>query len=157
MPETQTKPKKIVIVEDNIAMREIVVHKLTTNGFEVKEADDGKVGIDLIVSEKPDLVLLDLMLPEVDGFQVLENIRKQPDKQIAETPIIVLSNLWSNKDILKTKALKVQAYLVKAYFTTEEILKKVNEVLANPSVISDDSGAPNTTSTAPPPLTPPTQ
>lgn len=151
MPDTQVKPKKIVIVEDNIAMREIVVHKLTTNGFEVKEAGDGKEGIDLIISEKPDLVLLDLMLPEVDGFQVLENIRKQTDKALAETPIIVLSNLWSNKDILKTKALKVQAYLVKAYFTTEEILKKVNDVLANPTAISDDtSGGPSGAPTIPP-------
>ncbi len=143
MPETENKPKKIVIVEDNIAMREIVVHKLSTNGFEVKEAGDGKEGADLIIKEKPDLVLLDLMLPEVDGFQVLEMIRKNPDKAVADTPIIVLSNLWSNKDILKTKALKVQAYLVKAYFTTEEILKKVNDVLAHPTTISDDtSGAP---------------
>lgn len=155
MPETEIKPKKIIIVEDNIAMREIVVHKLTTNGFEVKEASDGKEGIDLIVKEKADLVLLDLMLPEVDGFEVLETIRKNPDKQIANTPIIVLSNLWSNKDILKTKALKVQAYLVKAYFTTEEILKKVNDVLANPTTISDDSGAPNTSAGASGATTPP--
>ena len=139
MAETETKPKKVVIIEDNIAMREIVVHKLTTNGFDVKEAGDGKEGIDLIISERPDIVLLDLMLPEVDGFQVLERIRKESDPKLAQTPIIVLSNLWSNKDILKTKALKVQAYLVKAYFTTEEILKKVNEVLANPAI--DDSGA----------------
>ena len=122
-------------------MREIVVHKLSSNGFEVSEAGDGKQGIDLIIQEKPALVLLDLMLPEVDGFQVLETIRKHEDKQVANTPIIVLSNLWSNKDILKTKALKVQAYLVKAYFTTEEILKKVNDVLANPTV--EDAAPPN--------------
>lgn len=122
----------VVIVEDDVAMREIVAHKLSTNGFNVKEAEDGQEGIDLILSAKPNIVLLDLMLPEVDGFKVLETIRKNPDAAIAKTPIIILSNLWSNKDILKTKALNVQAYLVKAYFTTEEILKKVNEVLANP-------------------------
>ena len=133
MSDTPQKQIKIVIVEDDVAMRDIVVHKLSGNGFIVKEAADGQQGIDLIISEKPDIVLLDLMLPEVDGFQVLETIRKHTDKQVAATPIIVLSNLWSNKDILKTKALNVQAYLVKAYFTTEEILKKVNEVLANPT------------------------
>jgi CheY-like chemotaxis protein len=137
MDETQHKQKKVVMVEDDVAMREIVVHKLSSNGFAVKEAEDGQQGIDLILSEKPDIVLLDLMLPEVDGFKVLETIRGNPDKAIADTPIIVLSNLWSNKDILKTKALHVQAYLVKAYFTTEEILKKVNEVLANPNAVSD--------------------
>ena len=122
------------MVEDDVAMREIVVRKLTNNGFLVQQADDGQKAIDLIVQEKPDVVLLDLMLPEVDGFQVLETIRKNPDPQIANTPIIVLSNLWSNKDILKTKSLKVQAYLVKAYFTTEEIMKKVKDVLENPSM-----------------------
>jgi CheY-like chemotaxis protein len=137
MPEAPEKPKKVLMVEDDVAMREIVVHKLSTAGFEVKEAEDGKQGIDLVTQEKPDIVLLDLMLPEVDGFQVLEAIRKNPDKQIADTPVIILSNLWSNKDILKTKALKVQAYMVKAYFTTEEIMKKINEVLANPAAIAE--------------------
>ena len=123
------KPKKILIVEDDAAMREIVIHKLQTNGFDVKEAEDGKKGIDILLQEKPDLVLLDLMLPEIDGFKVLETVRANSDPAIANTPIIILSNLWSNKDILRTKALKVQAYMVKAYFTTEEILAKINDVL----------------------------
>lgn len=144
MSDTPQKQTKIVIVEDDIAMREIVVHKLTANGFDVKQAEDGQKGIELITSEKPDIVLLDLMLPEVDGFQVLETIRKSTDADVAKTPIIVLSNLWSNKDILKTKSLNVQAYMVKAYFTTEEIMKKVNEVLANPSAIAvpEDAAGP---------------
>ncbi len=133
MPETEIKQHKIVIVEDDVAMREIVVHKLSTSGFAVKEAEDGQEGLDLIISEKPDIVLLDLMLPEMDGFQVLEKLRKHEDPKVAATPVIILSNLWSNKDILKTKALNVSAYLVKAYFTTEEILNKVNEVLSNPT------------------------
>lgn len=123
------KPKKILIVEDDAAMREIVIHKLQTNGFDVKEAEDGRKGIDVLLQEKPDLVLLDLMLPEIDGFKVLETVRANTDPAIANTPIIILSNLWSNKDILRTKALKVQAYMVKAYFTTEEILAKINDVL----------------------------
>lgn len=124
-------------------MREIVIHKLQTHGFEVKEADDGKKGIDILIQEKPDLVLLDLMLPEVDGFKVLETVRTNPDPNIANTPIIILSNLWSNKDILRTKALKVQAYMVKAYFTTEEILDKINEILreSTKSVTSAETSA----------------
>lgn len=123
------KPKKILIVEDDLAMRDIVIHKLLAHGFEVKEAEDGKQGIDLATTEKPDLILLDLMLPEVDGFKVLETVRNSNDPQVANTPVIILSNLWSNKDILRTKDLKVQAYMVKAYFTTEEILSKINEIL----------------------------
>ncbi len=137
------QPKKILMVEDDIAMREIVIHKLTTHGFIVKEAEDGKQGIDMVSSEKPDLILLDLMLPEVDGFKVLESVRSNPDPKVAETPIIILSNLWSNKDILRTKALKVQAYMVKAYFTTEEILAKINEILDGKTVESNEPPAPN--------------
>ncbi len=116
-------------------MRDIVTHKLSTSGFEVHAAEDGKKAIDLISQEKPDLVLLDLMLPEIDGFGVLEALRKNLDKKVADTPVIILSNLWSNKDILRTKALQVQAYMVKAYFTTEEILNKINEILANQKVV----------------------
>lgn len=133
MPPETEKPKKILMVEDDVAMREIVIHKLMSHGFDVKEAPDGRQGIDMVLKERPDLMLLDLMLPEVDGFKVLETVRKSPDPKIAATPIIILSNLWSNKDILRTKALKVQAYMVKAYFTTEEILNKINEILKTPA------------------------
>lgn len=123
------RPKKILMVEDDVAMRDIVIHKLLAHGFEVKEAENGKKGIDLILNEKPDLVLLDLMMPEVDGFKVLETVRGHTDEEVKKTPIIILSNLWSNKDILRAKDLQVQAYMVKAYFTTEEILNKINEIL----------------------------
>jgi DNA-binding response OmpR family regulator len=123
------KTKFVVVVEDDPAMREIVAHKLITNGFEIKQAEDGKKGLDMIISEKPSLVLLDLMLPEMDGFQVLEAIRKSQDQMLASLPVIILSNLWSNQDILRAKTLFVQAYLVKAYFTPDQILAKVNEVL----------------------------
>ena len=60
----------------------------------------------------------------------MKNIRRNKDAKIANTPVIILSNLWSNKDILKAQDLKIQGYLVKAYFTTEEILNKVKDVLA---------------------------
>ena len=121
--------KKIVVVEDDLAMREIVVHKLSAKGFYVKEADNGQKGLELIETEKPNLVLLDLMMPELDGFGVLELLRKNPDKKLAATPVIVLSNLWSNEDILKAKSLGVVDFLVKAYFTPEDIFAKINAVL----------------------------
>lgn len=144
------KPKKILMIEDDVAMREIVIHKLMSHGFDVKEAEDGLQGVDSILKEKPDLVLLDLMIPELDGFQVLEKVRGNADAQIANTPVIILSNLWSNKDILRTKALKVQAYMVKAYFTTEEILNKINEVLAAPDVVNAEPAGVPAAPTQPP-------
>ncbi len=123
------KQTKILVAEDDPAMAEIVVHKLTTTGFSVRHASDGAKALEMFRAEKPDIMLLDLMMPEMDGFQVLEAIRGDADKKKAETPVIVLSNLWSNQDILKAKSLKADDYMVKAYFTTEEILNKINAIL----------------------------
>ena len=127
---TAEKQIKILVAEDEAMMSEIVVRKLSSSGFDVQAAYDGRQALELWLNEKPDIVLLDLIMPEMDGFEVLKNIRKNKDAKIAETPVIILSNLWSNKDILKAQDLKIQGYLVKAYFTTEEILNKVKDVLA---------------------------
>ena len=123
------KQKKILVVEDDVTMREIVVHKLSTSGFDVVEAADGKQGIDVWIKEKPDIVLLDLMLPEVDGFKVLETIRGNPDKAVAQAAVIVLSNLFSKEDINRAKNLSIDDFMVKAYYTTEEIMTRVKETL----------------------------
>ncbi len=128
MPEKQ---KTVLVVEDDVTMREIVVHKLSTNGFHVVEAADGKSAVETWKKEKPDIVLLDLMLPETDGFQILEKVRKGGDKQIANTSVIVLSNLFSKEDIQRAKSLGIEDFMVKAYYTTEEILAKVQETLKN--------------------------
>ncbi len=122
-------PKKVLVVEDDATMREIVVHKLTSSGLNVVEAADGKEAVEKWENEKPDLVLLDLMLPELDGFQVLEAMRNHRETVVANTPVIVLSNLFSKEDVARTKKLTVDDFLVKAYHTTEEILDRVKEVL----------------------------
>ncbi len=121
--------KLILIAEDDPAMAEIVSHKLSIHGFSVNHAEDGLKAIAMFEENPPDLVLLDLMMPELDGFGVLEKIRNNKNKKIAETPVIVLSNLWSNQDILKTQGLRANGYMVKAYFTPEEIVAKISEVL----------------------------
>lgn len=123
------KPTKILTIEDDQAMREIVFHKLASAGFDVRSAQDGKQGFELFKEFKPDLVILDLMMPEMDGFAVLSAIRALPDKKLAQTPVVVLSNLWSSNDILKVKELKVSEFLVKAYFTPDEILGKIKAIL----------------------------
>jgi len=126
----QSKTKKIIIAEDDPAMAEIVGHKLQTSGFEVRHAENGVKAVEMFEADPPDIMLLDLMMPEMDGFQVLEKIRGNTDKKLAATPVIVLSNLWSNKDILKTESLKADGFMVKAYFTPNEILAKINEILS---------------------------
>lgn len=124
------KPIQIIVAEDDMAMAEIVTHKLNAAGFEVRHAENGVKALEMCQESLPDLMLLDLMMPEMGGFQVLENIRNSKDKKFAALPVIVLSNLWSNEDILKTQALKVDGYMVKAYFTPDEILAKIKEVLS---------------------------
>jgi OmpR family response regulator RpaB len=123
------KNQKILVVEDDITMREIVVSKLTSFGYKVVEADDGKKAIEVWTKEKPDLVLLDLMLPEMDGFSVLENMRKSADSKLANTKVVILSNLWSKEDIERTKKLSIEEFMVKAYHTTEDILEEVKKIL----------------------------
>lgn len=126
MPEKQTK---VLVIEDDVTMREIVVHKLSTNGFDVVEAGDGKAAIEAWKKEKPDIVLLDLMLPEMDGFQILETVRKTNDADVAHASVMVLSNLFGKEDIKRAKSLNIEDFLVKAYYTTEEILTKVKEAV----------------------------
>ncbi|MDE2312191.1 MAG: response regulator transcription factor [Patescibacteria group bacterium] len=127
MPQTNTK--KIVVAEDDVAMAEITCHKLSSSGFNVRHAENGQQAVDMVQNDPPDVLLLDLMMPELDGFQVLEKIRSNPNSKIANLPVIVLSNLWSSQDILRVQSLKVDDFLVKAYFTPEEILAKINNAL----------------------------
>ena len=110
-------------------MVEILARKLANNNFDVKIANDGKQGVDTVLKEKPDLVVLDLMLPEIDGFQVLETIRSSKDELVAKTLVLVVSNLWSQENIDRLTPLNIQGYMVKSNSTAEEILAKINELL----------------------------
>lgn len=121
--------KKVLIVEDDITMHQIIVSKVSSAGYTVLEADNGKKALETIKKERPDLVLLDLMLPEVDGFAVLEKVRADKDPAIAATKIIILSNLWSKDDIERTKKMSIEQFMVKAYHTTEDILDEVKKIL----------------------------
>lgn len=120
--------KKILIIEDDAVMRAAAAGSLSSY-FEIIQAEDGEEGVSKVVDGRPDLILLDLMLPKLDGFKVLERIRKYPDRQIAATHVVVLSNLWSQKDILQVQGLKIDEYFVKAHTKIEDVAKKVREIL----------------------------
>jgi len=121
--------KKIAILEDDLVMREVVAHKLAGAGFVVKSASDGSSGFLLLEQEKPDLIVLDIMMPGMDGNEVLARLRAHPDQKLANTPVIVLSNVWDKQQILKAKEFNVAEYMIKANFTPDEILAKIQEVL----------------------------
>ncbi len=116
--------KKILIVEDDGLLLNVLSDKFKSFNFQILKAQDGKQAVDLILKERPALVLLDLMVPKMDGFQILEHIRHYPDKTIANTKIIVLSNLWSAKDILSAKALKIEEYFVKTSTDLDQVCQK---------------------------------
>ncbi len=120
---------KVMLVEDDRFLRDICSKKLNKEGFNVFEAIDGEQALANIDKIKPDIVLLDIILPAIDGFQVLQKIRKNADKAIANTPVIMLSNLGQDDDIKKAISMGANNYLVKAHFTTEEIVEKIKKIL----------------------------
>ncbi len=117
----------ILVIEDDKFLRELMVRKLSIEGFKVSEAVDGEEGIKKIKKEKPDLILLDIILPGIDGFNVLS--KKKKDPSIASIPVILLSNLGQKQDIEKGLKLGATDYLIKANFTPEEIVNKVKSLL----------------------------
>jgi DNA-binding response OmpR family regulator len=118
---------KVLIVEDDKFLRELMTKKLASEGFEIVEAMDGESGVKKIKEEKPDMALLDLILPGIDGFEVLAKVKEDP--LTASIPVVILSNLGQKDDVEKGLKLGATDYLVKAHFTPNEIIKKVREVL----------------------------
>ncbi|MBL7156316.1 MAG: response regulator [Candidatus Pacebacteria bacterium] len=119
--------KKILIIEDDQFLRQLIGEKLNKEGYNVSDAIDGEQGVKKIKIEKPDLILLDLLLPGIDGFEVLSQIKK--DKGLNEIPVIILSNLGQKEDIDKGLNLGAVDYLIKAHFTPGEIIEKIKNVL----------------------------
>ena len=120
-------PKNILVIEDDKFLRELISQKLLKEGYNLSEAIDGEEGIRKIKEEKPDLVLLDLILPGIDGFEVLSKAKE--DQEIKDIPVIVLSNLGQKEDVEKGIGLGAVDYLVKAHFTPSEIIQKVKNIL----------------------------
>jgi len=119
--------KKILVVEDDKFLRDLISQKLTKEGYEVDEAIDGEEGVKMLKEIKPDLVLLDLILPGIDGFEVL--VKMKEDSSISSTPVIILSNLGQKEDVEKGLKLGAVDYLIKAHFTPGEIIDKIRAVL----------------------------
>ena len=119
--------KKILIIEDDKFLRKVINRKLLEGGYSVIEAIDGEKGLKAIKKERPDLVLLDLVLPEMDGFEVLAEMKKEPS--LSKIPVIILSNLGEKEDIDKGFKIGATDYLVKAHLIPAEILDKIETVL----------------------------
>ncbi len=119
--------KKILIVEDDALLSEMLAGKFATEKTMVDHAADGEQALTMLKGKKYDLVLLDILLPKVDGFTILENLNKDPNGM--GTPVIILSNLGQKNDVQKGLALGVKKYLVKAILSLDEVVEASKEVL----------------------------
>jgi len=129
MPKAKNSEKqKILMIEDDIFLRKIYRDKLTKAGFEFMEATNGEEGIDKVLFAKPDLILLDLMLPKKNGFDVLFEIQRNPSTKTI--PVIILSNLGQESDINRGLSMGAKAYLIKSEVSLAEVVDKVKEKIA---------------------------
>ena len=113
---------KILVIEDEPMLREMYTHKLSQSGLEVVSADDAEQGLKMIEQEKPDIVLLDILLPNKNGIYVLEQLRSNP--KTSRTRVIAFSNYNDPNTKKQAKELNVLDYLIKTDYTPQEIVQK---------------------------------
>ena len=121
---------KVLLIEDDIFLSSLLKNRLQKEGIEVLLAKDGKEALTTLKSTKPDLILLDLILPEKSGFEVMENMRSDPQFQGA--PIIVVSNLGQPEDITKSQELGAVEYFVKAQTSIDDLVDRIKGFLEKP-------------------------
>lgn len=118
---------KILIIEDDKFLRDLISQKLKKEGFNTLEAVDGEEGLKIAREKSPDIVLLDLILPGIDGFEILRILKG--DKNTSLIPVIVLSNLGQKEDMDRALSGGAEDFMVKAHFTPGEIVTKIKSVL----------------------------
>lgn len=119
--------KTILVVEDDVMISSMYKTKFEADGFTVFTAEDGAQGLELAKKEKPDIIMLDIILPQLDGFSVLEEVKK--DAATKSIPVIMLTNLGTNEDKLKGQKMGAVDYLVKASLTPGQVSAKIKQVL----------------------------
>ncbi|MFW0837597.1 MAG: response regulator [Candidatus Komeilibacteria bacterium] len=124
---TPKNKRTIVLVEDEEILSNMYKMKLIKSGYEVQTANDGKAGLDLIKKVQPDVVLLDIIMPKLDGFAVLEALHQEDITK--DIPIILLTNLGQEEDIKRGKELGAVGYYVKANLTPGELVDKLNKFI----------------------------
>lgn len=117
----------ILLVEDDMFLRNLLLARLGREGFRIDAAVDGIEALEKIRGARPSLVLLDLILPRKNGFEVLQEIADDP--HLASIPIIIISNLGQESDVARGKALGARDYYVKARLSIDELIAKIKEVV----------------------------
>ena len=123
-------PKRILIIEDEELIINLLQKKLIKEGYEVFVARDGEEGLKTMKEKKPDLILLDIVMPKMGGFEVMEAMEK--DKNVRDIPVIVISNSGQPVELDRAQRLGAKDWLIKTEFDPQEVLNKVKKQLPTP-------------------------
>lgn len=132
---------KILIVEDDLNLRDVYSARLESEGYEIVVASNGEEALAVAMQEKPDLILLDIMMPKISGYDVLDIIRTTPE--IAHTKVIMMTALSTENDRARGEKLGVDRYLVKSQVILEDVVSTIAEVLNSPDKQIQDSSSSN--------------
>lgn len=119
---------KILIIEDDPFLLSMYATKFELENFDVFCAEHGRVGYEKAAAERPDVILLDIIMPEMNGFEVLAKLKEDP--RTKNTPVILLTNLNQKDDIDKGISLGAVDYLIKAHFMPSEVVSKIKNIIA---------------------------
>jgi CheY-like chemotaxis protein len=123
-----TQPKRILVVEDDDSLRNLYITILQDAGFSVESAEDGNAAFAILSQGGFDLVLLDIMLPEMDGLTVLEKLSKNPPPN-PNKHVVIISNVGQNEAIGKAMEFGAEGYLIKSDYTPDQIIEQINTFL----------------------------
>lgn len=118
--------RKVLIIEDDNFLQGLEASKLKTDGYEVITASTGEEGLQKINEEGVNLILLDLILPKFDGFEILKKVKES--EKLRKIPVIVFSNLSEDKDIDRAREMGVTDFMVKSNFTLDELVEHINKI-----------------------------
>jgi DNA-binding response OmpR family regulator len=123
----EEKKIKVLIIEDDGYISDMYKIKFKSENFDTIIASDGIEGMKYLEKEMPDIILLDIVMPQIDGFNVLKMIKKE--KRLDNIPVILLTNLSQKENIERGFELGANGYIIKAHFTPSEVVKKIKETL----------------------------
>lgn len=126
-PQPAGKPKKILFVEDDDALANVYLTRLQAEGFDVKRVPNGEDALATAVQYRPDLILLDVMMPKVSGFDVLDILRNTPE--VGNVKIVMLTALSQESDVARAKSLGVDDYLVKSQVVIADVVDRIKHHL----------------------------
>ncbi len=127
--------KKILIVEDDNFVAEVYFAKLSEMGYEIILAQNGKEGLTALENNKIGLILLDILMPVMDGIEMLEEVKKR--KEWENIPVILLTNVGEQESIRKVRELGVKNYLIKSHFTPAEVIEKIESVFKDNETVEE--------------------